>query len=96
LIEEINKRSSSKTAVAAFGWYDAAQQKLVGLTAIPTGVYGPDGKFTTNAGIFATAGNPTLDVILNNTYLTNMSQPYQVTVREALGITLEGTVKTSD
>jgi hypothetical protein len=94
LIEEINKLTlANKQNVSAFGWYDAAQQKLVGLTAIPMNAYNPStGTVADPSVMFATTGNP---AGILSTNLITMAQPYQVSVREAVDVTLEGTVQTS-
>ena len=100
LIEEINKNSNSKAAVSSFGWFDSGLQKHIGLIDIPATCYSPNGTFKDSIPLEITATGGTVDNILNNKdnlhAITNMSQPYQVTVREGdIDLSLTGTVLTN-
>ncbi|MFH1386256.1 MAG: hypothetical protein ABIH50_01145 [bacterium] len=92
-IEFINSKSTNTKNVSVFGWWDAAAQKHIGLTAIPEDAYdATNGNITNTANIKAVG--MTVEEILDHS-LIPVAQPYQVTVGNAVDVSLNGTPTTS-
>lgn len=83
MIEIINKQAGGgKSVVEVFGYYDATTQKHIGLSGI---VYNPTSGAITGTAIGASDANTVL-----NTNINPYTTGYQVSVTEAVTVTLQG------